>query len=126
MDKIRGIGAFFEALFRGDAVAVGFLLGFLALAALAFFFVWLINARMKADDKRYREELRKKGGIERKGECPAGRGVKGGPAEHSRTSFRPDLAGPFGWPKGTGPRTERLPDPPSLRCVHPRRPLSAL
>ncbi|HUR52999.1 MAG TPA: hypothetical protein VMZ71_02630 [Gemmataceae bacterium] len=62
MGRIQSIGAFFEALFDGDPVAVGFALGFLALLAVAFVFVWWVNRRMKADDARWKEKMRKKRG----------------------------------------------------------------
>ena len=62
MGRIQGIGGFLDALFDGDPVAIGFLLGFLALLAVAYFFVWLINRRMKADDARYAEKMRKRRG----------------------------------------------------------------
>ena len=60
--RVRAIGAYFEALSRGDPVAVGFTLLVLGIAAGLGLIVWYVTWRAKAEERQHKERLRKKRG----------------------------------------------------------------
>ncbi|MCI0702864.1 MAG: hypothetical protein L0241_17425 [Planctomycetia bacterium] len=55
MRIIQAIGEYFDALSRGDPIAVGFTLFFVVLALILGVVVWITKKRLDADDARWRK-----------------------------------------------------------------------
>jgi hypothetical protein len=55
MRLIRAIGDYFDALSRGDPIALGFTGFFVLLALVAGVFVWITKKRLDADDAKQKK-----------------------------------------------------------------------
>jgi predicted permease len=62
VNRIRAIGEYFDALSRGDPIALGLTAVLALIAAGLGLLVWFVTWRAKVDDRRWKERLRKKRG----------------------------------------------------------------